>query len=216
MTNLSFKTLTIDHLEEIEILQQIVIHHLDDPTILQPLSREEFENILGENGMMLGAFEQEKLIACRALLKPDANEDEHLGIDVGAPNLERVLYQEVSFVHPAYRGYGLQRKLGEQIMASIDPSEFDFVCATVKPFNIASLKDKFRQGMYIVALKYKYGGKLRYVFAKQLLKSAKPVGDVVLVDMADTFKQQELLANSYIGCELIQTGNGWAIIYKKK
>ena len=42
-------------------------------------------------------------------------------------------------------------------------SKYDYVCCTVAPFNIPSLKDKFSQGMEIAALKEKYGGSMRYV-----------------------------------------------------
>ena len=44
-----------------------------------------------------------------------------------------------------------------------EDSKYDYVCCTVAPFNIPSLKDKFAQGMAIAALKEKYGGSLRYV-----------------------------------------------------
>ncbi len=43
-------------------------------------------------------------------------------------------------------------------------TSFSFICATVAPTNPASLIDKFKQGLEVVALKEKYGGKLRFVF----------------------------------------------------
>ncbi len=215
MKDFIYKPLTLTQMEEIEALQQIVIHSLEDATILQPLTRDELENILGENGVMLGAYDSERLIACRALLKPDPSEDEHLGIDAGAANLSRVMYQEVSFVHPVYRGHGLQKKLGERIMEFVNLTDYDVVCATVKPFNIASLKDKFGQGLHVVALKYKYGGKLRYVFAKYLHDAVKLTPEQVVIDMANTEEQQALLAQGYVGTKLIQTEGSWAVLYNK-
>jgi GNAT superfamily N-acetyltransferase len=215
MKDFTYKPLTLAQIEEIEALQQKVVDSLEDKSILQPLSHEEFENILGENGAMLGAFDGEQLIASRALLKPDPSEDEHLGVDAGAVDLSRVLYQEVSFVHPAYRGHGLQKKLGERIMELIDLANYDVVCATVKPFNIASLKDKFGQGLHVVALKYKYGGKLRYVFAKTLHEQAILTDEQVLIDMANNEEQQAILSQGYVGTQLIQTEDSWAVIYNK-
>ena len=215
MKDVTYKQLSLAEMEEIEALQEIVIHSLEDSTILQPLSRAEFENILRDNGVMLGAFHDAQLIGCRALLKPDPTEDEHLGVDAGADDLSRVLYQEVSFVHPTYRGYGLQRKLGERVMELVNLADFDFVCATVKPFNIASLKDKFSQGMLVVALKKKYGGKLRYVFAKRLHEHVKFKEDEIVINMGNIEEQQKFIAQGYIGEQLIQTEDSWAVIYKK-
>ena len=77
----TYKLLKLTEIDAIEKLQQVVIDSLEDATILQPLSRTELNNILGDNGVMLGAFDGDKLIACRALLMPDPSEKEHLGID---------------------------------------------------------------------------------------------------------------------------------------
>ena len=212
---ITYKLLTLKEIDAIEKLQQVVIESLEDATILQPLSSEELINILGGNGMMLGAFSEEQLIACRALLIPDPSEEEHLGIDAGASDLTRVLYQEVSFVHPTYRGQGLQKKLGLHIMDYVNINDFDVVCATVKPFNIASLKDKFSQGMHVVALKLKYGGKLRYVFAKSLHTNIKISDDEIAVEMADTEKQQALLSQGYVGCDLQFVDEKWVVSFKR-
>lgn len=215
MKDLTYKLLTIEQVEEIEALQQIVVDSLENPTILQPLSRAEFKYILDGNGVMLGAFNDTQLIACRALLKPDPLEAEHLGIDAKAKDLTRVLYQEVSFVHPSFRGNGLQKILGARIMQCINLADFDLVCATVKPFNIASLKDKFSQGMNVVALKLKYGGKLRYVFSKHLHNESNVFEKEKIVNMAATKEQQELLAQGYVGTNIHSEKDQWFITYKK-
>lgn len=102
--------LTPQHLQQIEELQVEVYEALADQSILQPLSTEEFEYILNGNGMMIGAYVEDELIAFRALLNPPIDE-EHLGYDCGITENEfqRVLYQEISNVSPKYRGYGLQK-----------------------------------------------------------------------------------------------------------
>ena len=215
MEDVTYKQLSLADMKEIVVLQQIVTQSLEDSTILQPLSHAELENILENNGVMLGAFQGDQLIACRALLKPDPTEDEHLGVDARAVDLSRVLYQEVSFVHPSYRGHGLQRKLGQRIMELVNLADYDVICATVKPFNIASLKDKFSQGLHVVALKYKYGGKLRYVFAKYLHDEVKLTDEQVVINMANTEEQQTIISQGYVGIKLIQTEDGWAVLYNK-
>lgn len=213
---LDFRTLSEAELPAILALQQVVVDNLEDKRVLQPLSEAEFLNIVGGNGLMIGVYEAGQLVAFRALLKPDTAEAEHLGEDVGAADLARVLYQEVSVVHPAMRGKGLQQQMGEFIMAQVDTSLYDWVCATVMPFNIASMKDKLGQGLFIRALKLKYGGKLRYVFGKDL-RSAEAVvfAERQLIAMADTEGQQKLLVQGFIGTGIMLVENEWFVQYEK-
>ncbi|WP_140392755.1 N-acetyltransferase [Virgibacillus dakarensis] len=161
--------LTIDDLPLILQLQTKVENALVSNTFLSPLSRKEFTRILTGKGFMLGVFIDEKLIAFRAMLQPEMDE-EHLGLDAGLPEAElpKVIYSEISNVDPEYRGNGLQKYMGQILMNEIDYEKFRYVCATVAPMNIPSIKDKFSLGLEIVALKEKYQGKLRYIFIKDL------------------------------------------------
>jgi hypothetical protein len=86
--------LSLEHMEQILSLQNVIVEALEDKGRLQPLSLEEFQYILEGNGMMIGAFIQNELIAFRALLVPPID-DEHLGLDIGLPEsqLHRVIYQ---------------------------------------------------------------------------------------------------------------------------
>lgn len=202
-------------LTQIQKLQQIVYDVLEDKTILQPLSDEELLYILNGHGVMIGAFVNEQLVAVRALLEPNSDEEEHLGLDVGAEDLARVLYQEVSFIHPTFRGYGLQQTLASIIMSQVDIEKYDWVCATVKPYNIASLKDKLVQNMHIYALKYKYGGKLRYVFAKPLHKEPVFAGEKLIIAMGDTEAQQQALRNGYRGVAIEQQEDEWFVQFNR-
>lgn len=213
--SLIFKQLVVEDLPTIEKLQQQVFAALDDPNILQPLSREELLNILQGNGVMIGVFDEERCIAFRALLKPAAHEEEHLGKDVGATDLARVLYQEISNVHPDYRGQNLQKRMAQFILEQIDLSDYEWMCATVMPFNIASLKDKFSQGMYVYALKLKYGGKLRYVFGKQLQTVQQAFSEQQFITMENTELQQQALKEGYVGVTMDYREGQWFVQYKK-
>lgn len=205
------------HITELVTLQQEVVDALPDKAILQPLDIEELSFILRGNGLMIGVFIEGKLIAFRALLEPMIDE-EHLGYDIGLKTeeeLRKVLYQEISNVHPDYRGYGLQRTMADIIMHQVDESKFNTVCATVMPGNIASLKDKFSQHMHIAALKLKYGGKLRYVFMKSLPYKEYEWTEERLVPMENTEVQQQLLKSGFIGISMKADGPDWLIQYVK-
>ena len=198
--------LSLEHIEQILSLQNIVVEALEDKSRLQPLSQEEFQYILKGNGMMIGAFIENELIAFRALLVPPID-DEHLGLDIGLPEseLHRVIYQEISNVHPNCRGNGMQKILANVIMDELqkEDSKYDYVCCTVAPFNIPSLKDKFAQGMEIAVLKEKYGGSLRYVFVKKLRgDNERDWTDVQSILMNDAVGQQALLSDGYRGYDM--------------
>jgi len=198
--------LTLENIEQILSLQNVVVEALEDKSRLQPLSLEEFQYILEGNGMMIGAFIENKLIAFRALLVPPIDE-EHLGLDIGIPEseLHRVIYQEISNVHPNCRGNGMQKILATVIMDELqkEDSKYDYVCCTVAPFNIPSLKDKFSQGMEIAALKEKYGGSMRYVFVKELRgDKERDWTEIKSVPMSDAVGQQALLSEGYRGYEM--------------
>ncbi|MES5924855.1 GNAT family N-acetyltransferase [Bacillus cereus group sp. MG9] len=211
--------LSLEHMEQILSLQNVVVEALEDKGRLQPLSLEEFQYILEGNGMMIGAFIQNELIAFRALLVPPID-DEHLGLDIGLPEsqLHRVIYQEISNVHPNCRGNGMQKILATFIMDELqkEDSQYDYVCCTVAPFNIPSLKDKFAQGMEIAVLKEKYGGSMRYVFVKELRKDIeRDWTDVKSVPMSDASGQQALLSEGYRGYEMEHSNGVYIINFRK-
>ncbi|MDA1920155.1 GNAT family N-acetyltransferase [Bacillus cereus group sp. BcHK140] len=198
--------LSLEHIEQILLLQNVVVEALEDKSRLQPLSQEEFQYILEGNGMMIGAFIENELITFRALLVPPID-DEHLGLDIGIPEreLHRVIYQEISNVHPNWRGNGMQKILATVIMDELqkEDSKYDYVCCTVAPFNIPSLKDKFAQGMEIAALKEKYGGSMRYVFVKELRGvKERDWTDIKSIPMNNAGGQQALLSEGYRGYEM--------------
>ena len=210
--------LTVDHLPAILELQQQVIATLTSESFLQPLSEEELLYLLTGKGFMIGAYDEERLIAFRAMLEPPIDE-EHLGKDAGLPKSEwpLVLYSEVSNVHPHFRGNNLQVVLGKIIMQAVDEQRFRFICATVAPFNIASLKDKFAHGMHIVALKVKYGGLLRYILMKDLVNAVESNGftERCQISMADTEKQQQYLQDGWEGTGIEQVNDQWVVHFEK-
>lgn len=205
------------HIPQLRQLQHEVVEALPDKAVLQPLDEEELRFILQGNGLMIGVFVAEKLIAFRALLDPPIDA-EHLGYDIGLETeeeLQKVLYQEISNVHPHYRGYGLQRTMADVIMQQIDAVKYTVVCATVMPGNIASMKDKFSQEMHIAALKLKYGGKLRYVFTKSLTGKEPVWTEQRTAEMDDTKAQQQLLAAGFVGIAMGKSAEAWLITYAK-
>ncbi|GIN90285.1 hypothetical protein J22TS1_13360 [Siminovitchia terrae] len=214
------RRLSTSDIAQILAMQDIVVQTLENKDILQPLSFEEFQFITDGNGILIGAFADQKLIAFRALLVPSVDADDHLGLDIGLQKneLQDVIYQEISNVHPDYRGNRLQQQLAQLIMQELSKEEqtYKYICATVMPFNIPSLKDKFSQGMMITALKEKYEGRLRYVFYKQLGKDVKcEWTETTELAMSDIKSQQILLQKGWRGFKMDKREGEYVVVYGK-
>lgn len=208
--------LRLEDLGLVEELQQKVWEALPVRSVLEPLSTAEYEYILNDDGLMIGVFANDELIAFRALVCPQID-DEHLGYDCGIPEekLSRVLYQEISNVSPDYRGYNLQKKMAKWIMDEIDLERYDYVCSTVQPLNIPSLKDKFSQNLLVKALKIKYVDKLRYVFFKDLQNPQPQYTEKKSVLMSDTEAQQAVLKDGYVGTSMELVEDTWYVVYER-
>ncbi|MDQ0245010.1 GNAT superfamily N-acetyltransferase [Bacillus fengqiuensis] len=216
----SVRSLTLENLQQILRLQESVIESLEQKAVLQPLTLEEFQYILEGNGLMIGAFVKGELIAFRALLVPPIDQEGHLGRDFGLTEeeLQQVIYQEISNVHPDYRGNGLQKKLAVLIMKELREMNkaYIYVCCTVAPFNIPSLKDKFEQGMEIVSLKEKYDGLLRYTFMKKIDEDKQRGTGITTIKMSDTAGQQALLKEGWSGFQMENRDGVYVVHYWKK
>lgn len=210
------KKLSLEHLQDIIAVQQKVMDQIDNESTLQPLTEGEYAYILKGNGLIIGAFVFDELIALRALLVPKIDE-EHLGLDIGLneQDLSQVIYQEISMVLPKYRGNRIQQTLAKIMMAELmkDNHLFRYICCTVAPFNIPSLKDKFSQGMVIKGLKEKYGNKLRYIFVKDLLEERKMYSDIQRRLMGDIVGQQQLIEKGYEGFRMEIMDNEVWVLY---
>ena len=210
------RKLHIEDLEDILFVQKEVTQTLENRNYLAPLTKDQYEHILLDGGSMVGVFADGRLVAFRATLIP-GEDDEHLGHDIGLDALEHtsIIYQEISNVSPFYRGHRLQNIMAKVLMEQSRLSDFRYVCATVAPFNIPSLKDKFAQQMEIAALKRKYGGVLRYIFVKSLHEEGFNYEEEKVISMHDTVTQQTLLADGWRGTGMSDSPNGWFVHYRK-
>jgi hypothetical protein len=215
---IEIRHLSVKNINEILLLQRKVIDALTTDSFLQPLSDEEFSTILNGKGLMIGAYFDNVLIAFRAMLEPELD-DEHLGKDAGLPESvwPQVLYSEITNVDPEFRGNNLQVILGEIILGEVDKTRFRYICTTVAPFNIASLKDKFAHGLQIVSLKRKYGNMLRYILMKDLSLESLVTGTLEsqYIPMAATEEQQQLLKDGWIGSDIEKRNDSWFVRYER-
>ncbi|WP_339229923.1 hypothetical protein NSQ77_07260 [Oceanobacillus sp. FSL K6-2867] len=216
--NFYARYLRVGDLPIIMELQKKVVKTLPHSDVLEPLTTDEFTNILEDKQMMIGVFVENNLIAFRAMLAPE-NDDEGLGADVGLrqEDFQRIMYSEISNVDPAFRGNGLQTYMGKLLLRNVDQNHYRYLLSTVAPFNFPSLKDKFALGMKIAVLKEKYNGKLRYVFMKDLAskETEHQSEEYVEVTMDNIAKQQEVLKSGYYGVSIREAENKVYVRFEK-
>ncbi|PPA70721.1 N-acetyltransferase [Jeotgalibacillus proteolyticus] len=205
--------------ELFQFLQEEIVEGLEDQDTLQPLTEDEIIYIFEGGGLMIGAFVEDELIAARALLYP-GDDEENIGHDLDLPFKEqmKVVHQEISLVRSDYRGNDLQKTMAKVLMQQLRHSTdyFTHLCCTVSPKNIASIKDKFSQGLMIVKVKEKYEGSLRYIFYKHLTNKF-PVDDTsfVHIRLDKTLRHRDFLENGYVGVGLSQTELGDWIVFAR-
>lgn len=176
------RKLTMQDLNDIMKLQSLVYDDLQDKMILETIDRPEF-TVMIEQEFIIGVYEDEELKAVRAMYIPPTDDPEHLAEDGGISDRTQVIYSEISFIHPDYRGQGMQTKLGRQLIGRVRADgRFKHVLTTVLPTNIPSLKDKFRLGFKIVNTRVMYGGKYRHVMQLNLNGPFEASGEKKKVD----------------------------------
>ncbi|MEN1970395.1 GNAT family N-acetyltransferase [Lentibacillus sp. N15] len=210
--------LTITDLPDIMRLQANVSATLPSRSILSPLNEEEFTRILTGNGLMVGVFIDGIMVAFRAMLKPEID-DAHLGIDAGLEKAElpKVIYSEISSVDPDYRGNALQNYMGKLLMKEINKQQYRYVCATVSPINVPSIKDKFSLRMEVVALKEKYTGLMRYIFMRDFTVRSKDrlYQETQWIPVEEIEKQQQALASGFRGTSIEERDGKWCVKYEQ-
>lgn len=185
MFEIEIRKLEMKEIEKVLKLQESVHRQLEDKEVLQTLTEEEFKEIFSQ-GFIVGVFDGEQLIASRSMFIPPVDEPEHLADDSGIQDKESVIYSEISFIEPVYRGQKLQTRMGEYLIDEVTrDGRFKYCLTTVMPTNAASLKDKFKLGFKIMATKYKYNGKRRHILRLDLHQELKVTGEAVKVRYND-------------------------------
>ncbi len=94
----------------------------------------------------------------------------NLGRDVGLPEeaLPLVAHMDTAAIVPAYRGYGLQKRMMEYAEEELRQAGYRYLCCTAHPQNKYSKNNILAEGYRVAATKEKYGGFLRDIFVKEI------------------------------------------------
>lgn len=197
--NYKMKFLNMQFLEQILEVQSEVEKNLNNPELFQTDTKDFIANMLDEhNGRIIGVFVEGKLVAYHTMLFP-YKDSHNLGIDLdlSGGDLDKVAHLESSAVIPDFRGNALHTKMQSRLIKLAKSLGFRHLGVTIAPNNYPSIKASLNLGLYILRLKAKYSGKLRYIFY-QNLESPLQIDENSKIEVrnTNTEKQKALLNNN--------------------
>lgn len=132
-------------------------------------TQEELNESL-ESDVCIGCYHNSNLIAF-TLMVPNSHSPRNLGFYLNYSREQRLksVTYDTTFIHPEYKGYGLQRlfiSLKDAIAKELGANE---ALATVSPDNMASLNNLLASGFVIADEKRMYGSFTRFIMRKSLV-----------------------------------------------
>lgn len=192
------------HLSAVMALQDVIVQNLSRPDLLQTFSEDFMRQHMERQGIVLGVFVENRLIAFRNIYFPDSSDREwNLGIDIGLPaeELSKVANLQMVCVHPDFRGNSLALKMNNLALKILkNRGEHHHICATVSPYNIWNIRILLNSGFRIVGLKDKYEGKLRYIVHQNIrsrIRYSRQSAQKVSLEDLDT--QKMLFKSGFMG-----------------
>jgi len=155
-----FEQMNDVHMEEILQLQQNVVESLENKDIFVETTEDELYESLRED-ICTGLYDGERLTAF-GLVVINRPSPRNLGILDGKNYHESLTFDSI-FVHPLYRGHGLQRAISSYLLKQAEAIEYRFIYATVSPDNKYSLQNTISVGFRILREISIYGGHSRYL-----------------------------------------------------
>lgn len=199
------------HLAQVIELNDYVIKDLAKKDICVSLSLEEWKNVLGDNGIVLGVFVNQRLVGVRTILFPYDSE-ENLGRYIGLTEEEmsNVVHLDTTNIHSDFRGNSLQKRMIDITLKMLRKSRnLKYLFTTVSPFNIPSIKSILFFNIPIIGLELKYGGVLRFIFYQNLSNPLEiDKRNTVDVLNTDLKLQKELLKRGYCGFKYSESHDG--------
>lgn len=202
-------------LYDIIILQNLIAQSLQSQEIFRLHDEDYFRSLLESKRSVIGVIADEELIAYSLIYIPGEGK-ENLGRDVGLPEkeLKLVAHLQAAAVHPAYRGKGLQRRMGAAHLKVIEEMGFEHVLCTVSPKNPISLRNVLANGFMIRGLKPKFEGAWRYIMYKNILHPVNLHGEPVSIKGSNLEGQQDLLSRGYMGFDIRMLPEDFDVYYK--
>ncbi len=210
-----------ERVAEMIAIQDTVCAHLALPELYFPLDAAEMQELVGPDGLCVGAERDGRLIGFFGVLFMGERED-NIGRDLGlaAQDLPFIAYFKATNVLPEHRGMGLQKRMTDALLTHIESMAsarpITWLTSTVSPRNLASLQSFLDCGFWIQGLKPKYLGNMRYLMLRKPSRQDgehQQQADAMAVPLLDYETQIDWLARGWRGVALQGDGTAAQIHY---
>lgn len=203
-----------DNLQQLVELNSHVIVNLQNPLIYHPPYDVELLKFCLSEGLAIGVFSENRLVAYQLTYYPDLRAD-NLGRDIGFPTneLKNIAQFHGIAVHLEYRTRRFGFSLTKYALHIVRELGFTHVTATCHPENLHSLQILFKSGFNIIKLKDKYEGKLRYILHKAFNITDLKITSERVIECNDITTQKRMLDEGYLDFKLKASDKGYEIIF---
>jgi GNAT superfamily N-acetyltransferase len=188
------RVLTINDLHDVATLHREIRRSLIDSSFLCARNTEFFERLIASEGVIVGAFRDERLIAYSAVILPGAQALRcdyalaHLSIDGSV-----MAFGSGCGVHPEHRREGLFKRLIGERTRQAALRGCSHVTAVVSPWNEASLRALHDLGHAAVGLHHDEDGENFLLVAPTVGRFPVPRKHAILAPIADLDENLRIL-----------------------
>lgn len=211
---LTWRDLSIADLEAIYGLHIQAIEKVGRPELIRPETLEFFTRMVTDAGRMIGAFDDEGLLAYGVLQWDLSIEEDPFG-PLRIDRATRLVKLAGSSVRPSYWGHGLHSQL---ISLRIDAAlalGFTQAYSTSAPGNHRSWTNLIGEGFRVRTLKEQYGGHLRFLLLKDIGETL-PFEPQQWCPIEDIELQRGLIDGGCEGVDWRHRGDSHEILYGRR
>lgn len=167
MNNFAFKRISKEDEKQVRYLVNNVFENLEREDFLIPWTEEQMDRFFNEDySFLLGAYDNNKLIAMSQIFTPREIEEEYYDI-LNISRSKSICELGGFLVLPEYRNKGIMTKLSEMSCELVNELNFDYIISTVHPKNIASNKIVQKLGFELYITLTTQSGFLRNLYWKK-------------------------------------------------
>lgn len=200
----TMRILTTADLPRVLTLYDYVVANMENPDMLWRYPDETVASFLGTDGMVIGTFVEQELIALRVMYLHHPGDQTNPLIGNITSECGITAHLALCVIDPQFRGNSLQKQMGGYFMKLTETARtFQSMCSIVSPHNYPSISDKFSLNMVVVKLMPKFRGIWRYIFYRNMDEPLRTIDKhLIFVASQDYQRQITLLADGYCGVQL--------------
>lgn len=213
----TMRVLTKNDLPKALKLYDYVAENMDNPDMLWRYPDEKVADFLGQDGIVMGVFAEQKLVGFRVMYFHHQGDPTNPLAGIIKANFDITAHLALCVIHPEFRGNSLQKHMGVHLMKVAQESRaFLTMCSIVSPHNYPSISDKLSLNMVVVKLMPKFKGVWRYIFYRNMAEPVMATDKKLIFAASQDYPRQiELLDAGNYGVQLAAKQDRMGMFFKK-